>query len=82
MRFLTSLDGQSAPAAVAVAEDVVAELLVLLRRPQALPVLHLGLLACLAPHYLLLVARGEIMSLQRTGAESSEQEEEERRKEH
>jgi len=81
VRFLTSLDGQSAPAAVAVAEDVVAELLVLLRRPQALEVLHLGLLACLAPHYLL-VARGEIMSLQRTGAESSEQEEEERRKEH
>ena len=67
MRFLTSLDGQSAPAAVAVAEDVVAELLVLLRRPQALPVLHLGLLACLAPHYLLLVARGEIMSPQRAG---------------
>ena len=66
MRFLTSLEGQSAPAAVAVAEDVVAELLVLLRRPQALAVLHLGLLACLAPHYLL-VARGEIMSPQRAG---------------
>jgi hypothetical protein len=38
---------------VAVAEDEVAELLVLLRRPQALPVLHLGLLARLAPHFLL-----------------------------
>jgi hypothetical protein len=70
VRFLTSLDGQSAPAAMAVAEDVVAQLLVLLRRPQALPVLHLGLLARLAPHCLLVAGRtgGEIMSLQRTRA--------------
>lgn len=49
-RGLTGLHGDGAPAAVAVAEDEVAELLVLLRRPQALPVVHLGLLARLAPH--------------------------------
>ena len=54
LRFLlTGLGGERAPAAVAVAEDEVAELLVLLRRPQALPVLRLGLLARLAPHCLL-----------------------------
>jgi len=62
---------------VAVAEDVVAELLVLLRRPQALAVLHLGLLARLAPHYYLLVAsqRRNNVAAEDAGAESSEQEE-------
>ena len=47
---LTGLDGDGAPAAVAVADDEVTELLVLLRRPQPLAVLRLGLLARLAPH--------------------------------
>jgi len=47
---LTGFGGERAPAAVAVEEDVVAELLVLLRRPQALPVVGLGLVARLAPH--------------------------------
>jgi hypothetical protein len=47
---LTGFRRERAPAAMAVAEDVVAELLVLLRRPQALPVVGLWLLARLAPH--------------------------------
>ena len=47
---LTGFGGERAPAAVAVAEDVVAELLVLLRRPQSLAVVGLGLVARLAPH--------------------------------
>jgi hypothetical protein len=50
---LTSLGGEGAPASVAVADDEVPELLVLLRRPQALPVLHLRLLASLARHGLI-----------------------------
>jgi hypothetical protein len=50
---LTGLGGEGAPASVAVADDEVPELLVLLRRPQALPVLHLGLLASLARHGLI-----------------------------
>jgi hypothetical protein len=47
---LTGFGGERAPAAVAVADDVVAELLILLRRPQALAVVGLGLVAHLAPH--------------------------------
>jgi hypothetical protein len=47
---LTGFRGERAPAAVAVEEDVVAELLVLLRRPQALAVVGLGFVARLAPH--------------------------------
>jgi hypothetical protein len=47
---LTGFRGERAPAAVAVEENVVAELLVLLRRPQALAVVGLGLVARLAPH--------------------------------
>ena len=42
--------GDGAPAADAVPDDVVVELLVFLGRPQPLAVLRLGLLARLAPH--------------------------------
>ena len=47
---LTGFHGERAPAAVAVEENVVSELLVLLQRPQALAVVGLGLVARLAPH--------------------------------
>jgi hypothetical protein len=47
---LTGFGRKRAPAAVAVAENVVAELPVLLRRPQPLPVARPGLVARLAPH--------------------------------
>jgi hypothetical protein len=50
---LTSLCRDSTPAAEAMLEDVVPEPLVLLRRPQPLAVVHLGLVTGPAPHCVL-----------------------------
>ena len=71
---LTSLCRDSTPAAEAMLEDVVPEPLVLLRRPQPLPVVHLGLLAGPAPHCRCRLVFLLLLLLQACASSSSEDE--------